>query len=87
MNLLTVRVIFCCKVNPLPITQEVINWVEDIANKYGIEYLLKFQNCKEGTVCEDYDENDDNNGSIVRVYDDNEEEYESTKEKYVICDE
>ena len=50
------------KVTPIPITQEVIDRVEDISNKYGIKPLMKFKDSKEGTVRKDDDENDDEDG-------------------------
>ena len=67
INRLTGEVTSCCKVTPIPINQEVINRVETIFNKYGIKYPLKFKDCKEGTICEDGDENDDADGSITGV--------------------
>ena len=43
MNLLTGNIISCRKVIPIPITQEVIDRVEALSNKYGIKSLLKFK--------------------------------------------
>ena len=41
---------------------------------------LKFKYCKEVTICEDDDENNDNNGSITGVDNEDEEKYETTVE-------
>ena len=39
----------------------------DPANKYGIKYPIKFNDRKEGTIREDDDKNDSDDGSIAGV--------------------
>ena len=73
MNLLTGKTISRCKVNMIPIVQEVIDIVEDLTKNYGIKYPLKFKCRKEETICKDDDENDDDDGSIAGVDDEDEE--------------
>ena len=48
MTLLTGKIISCCKVITIPITQEVIDTVEALSKKYGIRLALKFKVGKEG---------------------------------------
>ena len=79
INLLKGKVISCCNINPISITQEGIDIVEAVANKYGIEYLLNFKDRKEGTISEDDEKNDGNNGSIAEVDNEDEEKYAPTK--------
>ena len=55
MNLLTWNIISNLKVILLPITQEVIDGVGDIAKKYGTKSPLKFKDRKEEPIREDYD--------------------------------
>ena len=62
MNLLTRNMIYRRKVTPIPITQEVIDRVEDISKKHVIKSLMKFNDSKEGTIRKDDDENDDKDG-------------------------
>ena len=47
MTLLTGKIISCCKVITIKITQEVIDIVEALSKKYGIKYLLKLKDHKE----------------------------------------
>ena len=53
MNLLAGKTISHCKVIPIIITQEVIDIVETLSNKYGIKSPLKFKYCNEGTIHKD----------------------------------
>ena len=73
MTILTGKVISCRKVNPILTTQEDIYRVEDIAKKNVIKSLLKLKYLKEVIICEDDDKNDDSNGSISVVEDDDED--------------
>ena len=43
MNLWTGKIISCCKVIPIKITQDDIDRVEAPENKDGIKYLLNFK--------------------------------------------
>ena len=83
MDLLTGKIISCRKVTPNPITQEVIDRVEDLAKKDGIKYLLNFKYRKEVTIREDDEKNDDVNDSIAGGDDDYDDEYEPTKEDHI----
>ena len=62
MGLLKGKIISCCKVIPIPITQEFIDRYESLSDKDIIKSLLKFKYSKEGTIYKDDDENDDDNG-------------------------
>ena len=75
MNLLTGKVISRHRVNPVRITQEVINRVLALAKKDGIKSLMDFNDCKEGTIRKDDDKHDYNDGSIAGVDYEYEEEY------------
>ena len=79
MNLLTGNLISRRKVTLIPITQEFIDGIEALANKYSIESPLKFKNLKEWTICKDDRKNDDKNDLIEGVDDEDEGEYEPNK--------
>ena len=79
MNLLTGNLISRRKVTLIPITQEFIDGIEALANKYSIESPLKFKNLKEWTICKDDRKNDDENDLIEGVDDEDEGEYEPNK--------
>ena len=68
-SLITVKMIYCCKVTLIPITQEVIDIVETLSKKDVIKSPLKSKDRKEGTIHEYDGENDDNNNSIAGLDD------------------
>ena len=53
--------------NYIPITQEVIDRVETLAKKYGINYALKFKDREQGIILKYEDEDDYNDATIAGV--------------------
>ena len=58
----------------------IIDRVESLDKKQGIKPPLKFKDCREGKFFEDDGKNDDNNGSIAEVDNEEKQEYEPTVE-------
>ena len=73
MDLLRRKIIYSCKVNPIPIIWDAIDKFESLAKKYGTKYLLIFKIRKEGIIHKNDGENDDDDASIA-VFDDEYEE-------------